>query len=199
MSGPLARLGRATRSRTALLVVLLLSLTTLGTGFYSLALFTSSTSVGGNAFTTGTIVIGASPASALITLGAMLPGDSVTGALTVSNTGTSTLRYAMTSASTNTDTKSLRDQLTLAVKTKDTNTAGCTNFNGTQLYSGALSAAAIGDVTNGNQAGDRTLSAATNEILCFQASLPIATGNAFQGATTTTTFTFQAEQTANNP
>ena len=43
------------------------------------------------------------------------------------------------------------------------------------------------------------LNAAGNETLCFQASLPVATGNAFQGAATTTTFTFSAEQTANNP
>ena len=42
----------------------------------------------------------------------------------------------MTTAATNTDTKNLRDQIGLVVKTKDTNTAGCGNFNGTQLYTG---------------------------------------------------------------
>ena len=187
------------RRRAALVVVLLLALTSIGTGFYSLAVFTSTATVGSNTFTTETVVIGANPASALITLTTMLPGDSVTAALTISNTGNAQFRYAMTSASTNADAKSLRDQLTLVIKTKDTNTAACGNFNGTQLFSGALSAAAIGDPTQGAQAGDRTLAASASEILCFQATLPLATGNAFQNATTTTTFTFNAEQTANNP
>ena len=89
--------------------------------------------------------------------------------------------------------------MTLVIKTKDTNTGGCTNFNGTQLDTGSLATAALGDPTVGAQAGDRTLAGLASEILCFQAALPAATGNAFQGATTTATFTFSAEQTANNP
>ena len=47
--------------------------------------------------------------------------------------------------------------------------------------------------------GDRTLAGATSETLCFQASLPVGTSNTFQGAATTATFTFSAEQTSNNP
>jgi hypothetical protein len=61
-----------------------------------------------------------------------------------------------------------------------------------------VSAGAVGDASQGSQAGDRSLDAATSEILCFRVSLPSSTGNAFQGATTTATFTFSAEQTANN-
>ena len=33
----------------------------------------------------------------------------------------------------------------------------------------------------------------------MRVSLPLATGNAFQNATTSITLTFDAEQTANNP
>ena len=190
---------RGGRQRTLAIVAVILLLTTLGTGIYSLAIFTSSTTVTNNAFTAGTITIGATPATALFNVTAMMPGDSSTQALTVSNSGTGQLRYAMTTSATNTDTKGLRDQATLVIKTKDTNTSGCTNFNGTQLYTGTLASAALGDVTAGGQAGDRTLDAATSEVLCFQVGLPLSTGNAFQGATTTATFTFQAEQTANNP
>jgi hypothetical protein len=113
--------------------------------------------------------------------------------LTVQNNGSAQLRYAMTSGSTNADAKALRDQITLSVK------AGACPGAGAALYSGALSGAAFGDVTAGAQAGDRTLNALTSEQLCFAWSLPIGTGNAFQAATTTTTFTFTAEQTANNP
>ena len=58
----------------------------------------------------------------------------------------------------------------------------------------------IGDPTQGADAGDRTLPAtgADNEDLCFNVELPSTTGNAFQGLTTTATFTFAAEQTVNN-
>ena len=54
-------------------------------------------------------------------------------------------------------------------------------------------------MTVGAQAGDRTLAGAASEVLCFQAALPSATTSTYQGATTTATFTFSAEQTQNNP
>ena len=59
--------------------------------------------------------------------------------------------------------------------------------------------AIIGNVAQGAQAGDRALGVAGSEVLCFNVSLPIATGNAFQSLSSTATFTFQSEQTANNP
>ena len=91
-----------------------------GAGAYTLALFTDSAANAGNAFVVGTVAIGVSPASALITLTGMLPGDSTTGTLTVSSTGNSTLRYAISTAATNPDGKALRDQMALVIKTKDT-------------------------------------------------------------------------------
>jgi Camelysin metallo-endopeptidase len=189
--------GRA-RRRLPLLVALTLGLLTASVIAVSgsLAIFTSAPTVGGNAFTTGTVVLGVNPTTALLTSANMMPGDTVAGSLVVSNTGTGQLRYAMTSSSTNTDTKGLMNQITLTVKTLGTS---CAVFDGTSLYSGALSAAAFGNPAQGAQAGDRTLNGAASETLCFQANLPASTGNAFQGATTTTTFTFSAEQTANNP
>jgi hypothetical protein len=189
---------RRVARRILTLVSLGLGVASISAASFSLAVFTSSATVASNAFTTGTVVIGASPASALIGYTDMLPGDSVTSALTVSNTGTGQLRYALTSSATNADTKGLKDQLQIVVKTKDTNTAGCANFNGTQLYSGALGSASFGNVAQGADTGDRVLDAATNEVLCFQATLPPSTGNAFQGAATTATFTLSAEQTAHN-
>lgn len=181
------------------MVLVALAVASVGAGAFTLAIFTDSASSSGNAFNTGTVTIGVNPTTALITLASMLPGDTTTGTLTVSSTGNSTLRYAMTTAATNTDAKGLRDQMTLVIRTKDTNTAGCANFNGTQLYSGTLAAGAVGDPTIGGQAGDRTLAAAASEVLCFRATLPATTTSAYQGAATTATFTFNAEQTANNP
>ena len=190
--------GHKRRHRLPLLVALSAGLLTASVVAVSgsLAIFTSTPTLGGNAFTTGTVVLGLNPATALLTSASMMPGDTVAGSLLVSNSGTGQLRYAMTSASTNTDTKGLMNQIILTVKTLGTS---CAVFDGTSLYSGALNAAAFGNPAQGAQAGDRTLNAAASETLCFQANLPAATGNAYQGATTTTTFTFTAEQTANNP
>jgi spore coat-associated protein N len=183
-----------TPRRRRSLIVLLLAALCLGTASMSLAQFTDSDTSSGS-FTTGTLDIATSP-STLFTVTAMVPGDTVNATLTISNGGTIQLRYAMTSSSTNTDTKALRDQLTLTIKTVGTS---CALFDGTQLYSGALSGAAFGSTSQGQQAGDRSLDAATSELLCFRVNLPLASDNGFQGATTSTTFTFSAEQTANNP
>lgn len=192
------RLGRQTR-RLLIIATIASSTAMVGAGAYTLALFTDSAASGGNAFAVGTVTIGVSPTSALVTLSGMLPGDSTTGTLTVSSTGNATLRYAMTTAATNPDGKALRDQMALVIKTKDTNTAGCGNFNGTQLFNGTLANGAVGDPAQGAQAGDRTLAGGAAEVLCFRATLPGATGNAVAGAATSATFTFSAEQTANNP
>jgi Camelysin metallo-endopeptidase len=162
----------------------------------SLALFTDSDALGGNAFTTGTIALGLNPTTALLTSSALMPGDNVNGTLVVSNSGTGQLRYAMSSSSTNTDGKGLATQMTLTIKTLGTS---CATFDGTSVYTGSLSAAAFGSNAQGAQAGDRSLAAGASETLCFRASLPLSSGNGYQNATTTTTFTFDSEQTANNP
>lgn len=178
-------------------VAAVVAATTAGT----MALFTDTKSVDANAFSTGTISLTTSPTTALVTFSNMMPGDMVTNPLVVTNTGQN-MRYSVSSTATNADTKGLKDQLVLTVKTKDIDTAACTNFNGTQLYTGDLDSTAgkiLGDVTPGNQTGDHTLAAGANETLCLQVSLPIGTGAGFKSTSTTATFQFDAEQTANNP
>lgn len=166
------------------------------------ALFTDTADVTDNQFTAGTVDISTSPTTALVSYSNMAPGDSDTGALVVSNAGTLALRYAITATATNTDSKNFREELDLVIKTVDVDaTDPCDAFDGTQLYTGDLDGTAgvvLGQVTSGSQSGDRTLAAGAAETLCFRASLPSTTGNTFQGATTTATFTFTAEQTANN-
>ncbi len=166
----------------------------------SLALFTDSASVGANAFTTGTVDINAVPASAVVTMTAMTPGDQVTAPLTVSNAGTLALRYAVESTTTE---DVLAGELVLTVKTGVTT---CDDANwasdGTTLYAGQLGStgtdAIVGLAAAGNDVGDRVLLASTNEVLCLNVTLPLAS-TAGQGATTSATFDFLAEQTANNP
>jgi hypothetical protein len=180
------------RSRRRALVAMLLasSLATVGAGAMSLAVFTDSKASSGS-WTAGTVILGVAPATAFTAAG-ILPGDTGSQTIAVSNTGTGALRYAMTSSSTNTDTKGLAAQMTLTIK------LGTCAAPTTTVYTGALSAAALGNPAQGADAGDRAVAAGATDNLCFTWLFPLASGNAFQTATTTATFTFAAEQTANN-
>ena len=170
----------------------------LGSG--GLAVFTSTQSVPANTFVTGTVIISTAPATALVTVSAMAPGSQVTAPITVTNGGTLALRYAVTSTTTE---NVLAAALDLTIKSGVTT---CTNAGfsatGTVIYTtGDLGSTAginvIGNPAQGSHAGDRVLAAATNEILCFNVSLPLAT-TVGQGVTSTATLAFVAEQTANN-
>lgn len=195
---------QTTRGRKRLLG-LAVGLTLMGTfsAAMSLAVFTDQETVP-STFSSGSIDLDAIKIDALIlTVSALMPGDSITDDVVVENTRTAQLRYAISTATTNPDTKLLRDALNLTVRTIDVTTPGvpCDNFDGTSLYTGLLGAstAAVGSPAAGAQAGDRVLAGLTSETLCFRVSLPLATGNAYAAATAVTTFTFDAEQTANNP
>jgi hypothetical protein len=195
---------RRRRRLVAILIFAVLLVPSIGTTALSIALFTDQES-SASSFTTGTIILDDVKIDALVlTTSALMPGDSVTDDVVVENDGTAELRYAMTTSSTNPDSKALRDALTLTVKTIDVTTPGtpCNDFDGAStLYDAVLGAstAGFGDPTAGADTGDRTLTAGANETLCFRVSLPSSTGNSAQGATTTTTFTFDAEQTSSNP
>ena len=194
---------RRRRRRIFVFLVPVLAIAGLGAGQFSLALFTDTETVDGT-FSTGSIILDAAKIDALVlTTSAMMPGDSVTDDVVVENDGTAQLRYAMTTSSTNADLLALRDVLTLTVKTVDVDASvPCDAFDGTTILAATVlgaSTAGFGNPAAGPHAGDRTLNATANETLCFRVSLPSGTSQAYQGATTTTTFTFSAEQTANNP
>jgi predicted ribosomally synthesized peptide with SipW-like signal peptide len=202
LATPAAALERGRTRRITLLVIAAAATLALGAGRMSLAVFTDQETVDGT-FSSGSIDLNAAAIDALtLTTSSMMPGDSVTDDVVVQNDGTAQLRFAMSTASTNTDTKNLRGVLTLTVKTVDVTTPGtpCNDFDGTSVLAATVlgaNTAKFGDATTGFQSGDRTLNAASSETLCFRVTLPSGTGNAYQGASTTTTFTFDAEQTAN--
>ncbi|MBI4199044.1 MAG: hypothetical protein HY535_01030 [Chloroflexi bacterium] len=165
------------------------------------AIFTDTQSVGANTFSTGTVDVSTSPTSAVVSFSGMAPGDKVTNAVTVTNAGSLQLRYAVKSTTTE---NTLAAQLDMTIKTGVT---ACTNAgfgsDGTVVYGpGDLGSTSglnvVGDPTQGSQGGDRTLNASASEALCVQASLPVGTGNSFQNLSTTATFEFVSEQTANN-
>lgn len=172
----------------------------------SLALFTSSAVANANGFTTGTIIIGIAPANTIFTSGVMMPGDAVPAgvpgqAVTVTNSGTGILRYAITGIATNAP---LAASLVITIKQPDGNTgSSCALFTGATLNTTTTVATTttklVGDAATGAQAGDRVLAGGASETLCFKANLPIGTGDAAQGLTTNITVSFLAEQTSNNP
>jgi spore coat-associated protein N len=176
--------------RLAGLLALALVSGSLGIGALSLAIFTDSQAVTGNAFATGTVDISTTPATALFNVSNMMPGDTRSQTIQVNNAGSGALRYAISTSVASGPT--LAGQLQLDIYASAT----CT---GTPLYTGALSAAAVGSATQGPNTGDRTLAGLANETLCFKATLPLSTGNSFKNTSTDVTFTFDAEQTANNP
>jgi len=195
-----------TRRRRRLLGLLIgaLGVVSLGAGQLSLAVFTDQETVPGT-FSSGSVILDDVKIDALtLSTAGMVPGDSVTDDVVVENDGSVQLRYALSTTSTNPDAKALRDVLTLTVKEPDVSTPGtpCNDFDGASVLAATVlgaSGAGFGSPAVGAQAGDRVLAAAANETLCFRVTLPSGTGNAYQAATTTTTFTFDAEQTPNNP
>jgi hypothetical protein len=185
-----------------LLALLVTGVVAASLGVASNAIWTDSQNVDANVFSTGTIDISTNPTTALVTFSGMAPGDKVTNPITVTNAGSLQLRYAVTSTTTE---NTLAAQLDMTIKTGVTT---CTNggfgSNGTAIYGAAdlgstTGTNVIGNPAQGGQGGERTLNGSANEVLCCQVELPSGTGNSFQGLTTTATFAFAAEQTANNP
>lgn len=167
------------------------------TGVATSAYFTGSANITGNTFTSGSIKLTATPATSAITMAGMTPGDKVTAAITVTNSGTLPQLYAVVSV-TNENVLAAHLQLTIKTGVTTCNTGGF-GTDGTNVYSAALGATGpgtklIGDSTQGRQAGDRALAAGASEVLCAQVVLPLTSASTFQTKTTTATLTFNADQ-----
>ena len=175
----------------------------------AIALFTDSATNPTNSFSTGTIDLAIDPATAMYTVSNMAPGDVEYSGILMTNSGSLALRYA---ANTTADGTSILDEqldLTIDVVTGagvDTIWYTADDVVGeADIYGpdGVLSSMAIGDPTQGAQAGDRALDesggANDDERLRFKVTLPSSTGNSYQGDSCTVSFVFYAEQTANNP
>jgi hypothetical protein len=212
MENDIRKPNRRRRGLIALLMVGTSLLSVVGASM-SLAVFTSQAVVDASTFQAGTIVLGVNPATAILTSTNLMPGDNVPAgtpgaAVTVSNTGTADLRYAISGTSTDGDNKHLDTVLLITIRQPDNNAgSSCTLMNGTVLFGPAVvptgGVTMVGDKAQGQNTGDRLLSKSTNETLCFKASLPLSVAGdgttGFQNATSTYTFTFDAEQTINNP
>lgn len=125
----------------------------------------------------------------------------------MTNAGSLALRYAVTGSNTDA-TLSAGMNLRIGLRGGAScdfpyhNTDGTTTSltDDTQLFGGAMNTAAlIGSTAQGAPAGDRPLAAAASEVLCFGVVLPLSAGNPLQGLSNTATYTWESEQTANNP
>lgn len=157
------------------------------------ATFTDS-GTAGSTFTAGTVdlLISAEADDAYaftsLEMGNMKPGDVQYAPLTIANNGSLGFSYSMATSATNTDSKALRDQLTLGIR-KVSSTCDATTYAAASGADILFAEAAL----SGGAVTSRTLSSGS-EVLCFKVQLPSASGDGFQGATTTATFTFSATQ-----
>lgn len=190
---------RRSRRRRAVAIVLGLTTVALGASLFTGALYSETVEVPGNHFAVGTIDLTVSPASTVFNVPSMMPGDSFYETVTVGNSGTEPLRYAMTKGDN--WTGDLNSVLTIATSTNTTcDAAGWPSgeWVSTEQPFGDTDAI-FGDTAQGDQAGDRVLAGGDSETLCFKVSLPASVEGDHAGEELNSTFSFVAEQVANNP
>ena len=171
----------------------------------SSALFTDTESTTAATITSGTISITAGgDYNSYFPTSSMMPGDDKYGIITIANGNgaarlSSTANWSVANA--------LTTDLEIRMVTLADSTATCTS--GTSFSSplnsavkpassSATSIVMFGDSTAGSQSGDQTLAINTTYYYCVNISMPTSMPTAAQGATSDLTFTFNAEQTANN-
>jgi spore coat-associated protein N len=140
------------------------------------------TSVASNAFATGSLLMTRSGSGAIFSASAMKIGDSATGSITISNTGSLAGAYTLTGSSSG--DAALAGQLTLKIYA-DTDNSGSPVYNGTL---GGFSSVSLG-----------TFTASTgSHTYYFHVTLPTAgsdtADNAFQGLSASESFTWSAVQ-----
>jgi spore coat-associated protein N len=140
------------------------------------------TSIASNAFAAGSLTMTRSGSGAIFSASAMKIGDSATGSITISNTGS--LAGSYTLAGSGSGSATLANQLTLKIYA-DVDSSGTPVYDGTL---GGFSSASLG-----------TFAATTGtHTYYFHVTLPTTgadtTDNAFQGLSASETFTWSAVQ-----
>jgi spore coat-associated protein N len=171
------------RTLGALAVVLAAIGITVGSG----ASFTASAANPGNVFTTGTLAIGNTPGTALLTAPALKPGANAIGTVDITNTGSLAGDFALKSTTVS-GSAPLLAQLDLVVLDCGawTTTAPDCVAGATTKYTGKVSG--LTSASLGNYAGG------IKHRYQFTATLPASTDDTFQGKTATVDFTWSATQ-----
>jgi spore coat-associated protein N len=171
------------RTLAALAVVLAAVGITVGSG----ANFTASSANAGNLFTTGTLVIGNSSSTALLTATGMKPGDSASSTVDITNTGSLAGDFVLKTANP-TGYAALLSQLQLTVVDCGawTTAAPDCSTGTTPKYTGSVSG--LNSASLGNYAGG------IKHRYKFTATLPSSTNDTFQGLTAGVDFSWSATQ-----
>jgi spore coat-associated protein N len=177
-----------------LLVALATSLAAVGLAVGSGADFTSATANPSNTFSSGSLShTNSKNNAAILTASGMKPGGTATGSVTITNTGSlpgtfSLSKSNLTNPILGTGAEKLSDQLDLLIKDGTTT-----------VYTGKLGAmgtiALDGDtVTAGTQQFGASGAPTAAHTYDFTVTLPSATGNAYQGTSTSVQYDWTATQ-----
>lgn len=206
------------RRRRLIGTVAVLGMAGLGiTSLVTSAIFTDNERSDATGIITGTVDITSTPHVAFdVPHRGLAPGESTFAAVTVANSGSLALRYAVSYVATDIDTQpgddthtpdvdppvtgpvSLASQLELSVFAA----AGCTaqGIAGTPALAtvtGGLSTAEtalVGTPTEAEGSTNRLLTATSSETLCVRVTVPAAVGNAYQGTSADVQLVFDATQ-----
>ena len=204
LDGNVKRTSRARVRRAVASGVILTTMAVASTALVTGAVFTDTERVDGSQFTTGTVDVSTTPTTTILESPNLAPGDTVTGVIEMKNSGSLEYRYAATDFATNEDGKELHTQLQLAVYAVSTRSQCTKSATSSMTPLGSKAGVSLteenlfGKRTQGADTGDRTLASGDSELLCVRVDLPLETPNAFQAASSSLTFGFYAEQTANN-
>jgi hypothetical protein len=168
------------------------ALAAVGLAIGSGADFTSASANPSNTFSSGTLTqTNSKDAAAILTASGMKPGDTKTGSVTITNAGslpgTFTLSKSnLTNPNLGTGGEKLSDQLDVTIKD-----------GATTVYSGKLGAMGAitldGDTaTAGTQQFGKSGSATAAHTYDFTVTLPSATGDAYQGTSTSVEYDWTA-------
>ncbi len=209
------------RRRRMIGTVAVLGMAGLGiTSLATSAVFTDNERSDATGITTGTVDIASSPTVAFdVPSRGLAPGESTYAAVTVTNSGSLALRYAVSYLAVDQDTQpgdathtpdadppvtgpvSLASQLELSVfATASCTASGVTTAEQLASVTGGLSTATdpvalIGTPTASEGSTNRLLTAAaTSETLCVRVAVPQTVGNAYQGTSTDIRLVFDATQ-----
>lgn len=171
---------RGRRRRVLASLVTLLLATAVAVG--SSANFTTSSANPSNAFATGTLTMTNNQTGAILSASNMRPGDSQSGTVDITNTGSLSAAYSLAESSLTGATLAAQLDLTVVDCGDLAATPNCAT--GTALYSGTL------DSLPSTALG--TFAAGQGHRYEFTVTLPASTGNAFQGLSSSVQFDWSA-------
>jgi hypothetical protein len=170
------------RTIGALAIVLAAVGVTVGSG----ANFTAHAANPSNTFTAGTLTIGSSQASAILSAPNLKPGDSATGTVDIQNTGSLPGTFTLSTSNVSDSSPSLLGVLDLKIEDCGVfvGVTPPTCGSGTIVHNAKASAFTSGSLG--------TFAASAKHRYKFDVSLPAATGNTLQGKAASVEFDWDA-------